>query len=154
MNNYSLLHVVSSNLQHNHFPSPRPTPSLSLPTPVSRRRIPFKFLPLLVPLFHLLYFPGRKTYPPPMLQVGKSSIQCLSQMVTLTSFDVAGASAKSFWPTSPACHLFPSPPPFQPTDEGTVSAVLDTIYDEKRRNDNNGKPRTWMPRRQCWGFCP
>ena len=58
-----------------HILSPRPTPSLSLPTPVSRQRIPFKFLPLLVPLFHLLYFPRRKTYPLPMLQADAPSRQ-------------------------------------------------------------------------------
>ena len=62
-----------------------------------------------------------------MLQVGKSSIKCpygpyrSSQMVILTSFGVEGASARSFLPTSPACYLFPSPPPFRPTDEGAVA---------------------------------
>ena len=64
-----------------------------------------------------------------MLQIGKSSVQCLyrpSQMVTLMSLDVEGASARSFSLASPARFLFPSPPPFRLTDEGAMSAVLDT----------------------------
>ena len=131
--NYSFLLVVPPNLQYDHILFPRPTPPLSLPTqtlPVSRWRIPFEFLPLLtlIPLFYLC-FPRRKTYPPPMLQVGKSSIQCLyrpSHMVTLLSFDVKGASARSFLLTSPARCLFPSQPPFRLRDEDGVSTVLDT----------------------------
>ena len=47
--------------------------------------------------------------------------------------------------TSPTCCLFPSPPPFQ------MKALwllywTQMIREGKGRNDNNGKPWTWMPR--------
>ena len=54
-------------------------------------------------------------------------------MVTLMSFDVEGASARSFSLAPPARCLFQSPPPFRATDEGAVGAVLDA--NDIRRED-------------------
>ena len=53
------------------------------------------------------------------------SLQTLADGHTM-SFDVEGASARSFLLTSPARPLFPSPLSFRLTDEGAVSSVLDT----------------------------
>ena len=49
------------------------------------------------------------------------------------SFDVEGASARSFSLAPPARCLFQSPPPFRATDEGAVGAVLDA--NDIRRED-------------------
>ena len=100
----------------------------------------FGFYYSFLPATKLVCLPRRRTYPPPMLQVGKSSIQSLyrpSQVGTLLSIDVEGASARSFLLTPPARRLFPSPSPFRLTAEGAVSGCTwtQTIYEGKRRNE-------------------